>query len=72
MCRREEIEKSLSAYGMCLSTKEVAEILCCSVKKAFDLQANQKLKSFVLDETSQKKQFKSTKVDVINYILKGE
>ena len=70
--RRQELERLLEKYNPSLDTGEVAEVLNCSHRTAFILQSEGKLRSYVLNPESQKKQYKTTKVDIINYMIENE
>lgn len=72
--RKEALENMLNDYPVSLDTDTVSKILDCCYKKAFQLQKDQKLPSYLLDSESKKKVYKTTKVDLINYMLtnKGE
>lgn len=70
--RKKQLSELLEKYNPSLSTAEVAKVLGCSHRKAFLLQSEGKLKSFLLDDDSMKKIYKTTKVDIIDYIIKNE
>jgi len=70
--RRQALERLLEKYNPSLDTSEVAEVLNCSHRTAFVLQSEGKLKAYVLNPDSQKKQYKTTKVDIINYMIENE
>jgi len=70
--RQKELESLVEKYNPSLDTAEIATVLNCSHRKALLLQMEGKLKSYVLDIDSQKKTYKTTKVDIINYIIDNE
>ncbi len=69
--RRAELEKMLDAYPPTLSVENVATILGVCERKASELMKYGTIVSFVLDKQSKRKLYKTTKVDIINYLVRS-
>jgi len=70
--KRMELERMLDKYPPTLDIENVASILDVCERTASDLMKDGTISSFVLDETAKRKSYRTTKVDIINYMLRSE
>jgi predicted ArsR family transcriptional regulator len=69
--RKQELIDMLKDYDVSLSVDDVAKILSICNTTAKELLKSGKIKSFQLNESTQRQMIRTTKVDLINYMVSG-
>lgn len=70
--KRAALETMLEKYPPTLNIENVASILDVCERKASELMKDGTINSFVIDETAKRKSYRTTKVDIINYLLRSK